>query len=161
MEQYVVDMHFNRAVDYNKLMERMYPQDYVFHKDEKSYILWQIKDIDDYIGREYNWFADQRAGPVRREALALFTKVNALVYEVDCSSESIKQFPQQELVILTQLYSHLYRILQSFNDIESLERDADALLLSIDGMDWNFEDIRGPLEAAVESQRRNRFKVVK
>lgn len=161
MEQYVVDMHFSRNVDYKKLLQKMYPHDYVFHKDEKSYILWQIKDIDDYIAKEYNWFADQKAGPVRREALELFSKVNALVYEVDCSSESIKQFPQQELVILTQLYSHLYRILQSFNDIESLERDADALLLSLDGMDWNFEDIRGPLEAAVESQRRNRFKVVR
>ena len=99
-------------------------------------------------------------GLIRNQALELFSKVNALVYRIDkTAGNTIKDFPQQELVILTQLFGHLYKILQTVEEDPSIEKDTDAVLLSLDGMKWNFEDIRGELEAAVEEHLCNRFKV--
>lgn len=161
IDQYLLDMHYRRENDYKELLEKIYPEDYLFQSDQKFYILEMLKERDRLISKEYNWFADQGVGEVRRLSLELFTRVNALVYKIDCSTSAIQELPQQELVILTQLYGHLYRILHSIQESESLEKDASALLLSIDGMKWNFEDIREPLEAAVEKQRCNRFKVIK
>lgn len=160
LDQYILDMNYLREKDYKKLLEKIYPADYVFHKDEKSCIMMELKERNELISRSYNWFADQSKGLIRNQALELFSKVNALVYRIDkTAGNTIKDFPQQELVILTQLFGHLYKILQTVEEDPSIEKDTDAVLLSLDGMKWNFEDIRGELEAAVEEHLCNRFKV--
>ncbi len=160
IDQYILDMNYLREKDLKKLVENIYPADYVFHKDEKSCIMMELRERDELISQSYNWFADQTKGLVRNQALELFSRVNSLVYRIDVSAgNSIKDFPQQELVILTQLFGHLYKILQSLEDDPTIEDDSDAVLLSLDGMKWNFEDIRGVLEAAVEEHLCNRFKV--
>lgn len=161
MEQYICDMLFRKDTDFDKLIERIYPEDYVFHKDEKSYILEMVKGFYASIKEVYNWFADRIVGKIRQSALELYSKVSTLVYKIDNYAEDVQNLPQQELVILTQLYGHLYRILHSVDDIDAIERDSDAILMSIDGMKWNFEDIRGTLEAALERQMISRFKVVR
>ncbi|MBP5747692.1 MAG: hypothetical protein J6W63_04925, partial [Treponema sp.] len=105
--------------------------------------------------------ADQDCGEVRAKALGLFSKVNELVFSIDSSSDSMGKFPQQERVVLTQLYSHLVRILHSVAENDHVEEDRAALLLSLEGMEWNFEDICDVLREAVLSQKTNRFKIVR
>ena len=44
---------------------------------------------------------------------------------------------------------------------DHVEEDRAALLLSLEGMEWNFEDICDGLREAVLSQKTNRFKIVR
>ena len=83
------------------------------------------------------------------------------MYKIDSASCNQKDLPQQELVILTQLCGHLFRILTSLDDVDAVERDSEAILMSMDGMRWNFDDIKDVLELALEQQRVSRFKVVR
>ena len=161
IEQYLQNMLYNRRKSLDSVLKDMYPEDYIFHKDEKNYILSLLKKKSNELSSSYNWFADQRTGEVRSQALELFKRVNYLIFRIDCSKDAIKDFPQQELVILTQLYSHLFRIFQSLEEGECTDEDCEALLISLDGMRWNFEDIRESLEDALEEQNTVKFKVVK
>ena len=159
LDLYILDMYFHRKNSLEDLIQTMYPEDYVFHKDEKNAILLQLKLRSEILKRNYNWFRDQVRGPVRERALELFSRVAALVFKVDCSNGNVEKFPQQELVILTQLYSHLLRMLESIADDPSVENEASAMLMSLEGMEWNFEDIQPNLLAALEEQYLNRFKI--
>ena len=161
LEQYIINMHFERDIDFNKLIENIYPQNYSFQKGEKEYIMLKLKEKDVIVSKEYNWFADQTCGIVRKKALELFTRINEMVFTIDSSSTSMAKFPQQELVTLTQLYTHIVRILQSVSENDHIEEDKDALLLSLDGMEWNFEDIEESLKSAVEEQQLSKFKIIK
>ncbi len=161
VDQYIINMHFKRKVDIPGLVSFMFPKDYVFQEGEKEDVLLKLKERSDIISKKYNWFADQDCGEVREKALGLFSKVNELVFSIDSSSDSMGKFPQQELVVLTQLYSHLVRILHSVAENDHVEEDRAALLLSLEGMEWNFEDICDVLREAVRSQKTNRFKIVR
>ena len=143
------------------LIDRIYPSDYTFHRGERAYVMLNMSQRDAILQKSYNWFSDQATGRVREEAVALMTKVNALMYRIDCCLGPVKDLPQQELVILSQLYSHLLRILQSVARDEYIEEDFASLMLSLEGMRWNFEDIEGVLNAALDEQHRSSFKVMK
>ena len=41
------------------------------------------------------------------------------------------------------------------------EEVADNMLLSLDGMEWSFEEISGALERALVKEQRNQFKIVR
>ncbi|MBQ2551723.1 MAG: hypothetical protein II563_02600, partial [Treponema sp.] len=119
LEQYIYDMIFSRSTDFDKLIEKIYPDDYVFHKDEKSYILEVLKDFYVSIKGKYNWFSDVAVGEIRSTALDLFSDVSGLIYKIDTNADDVKALPQQELVILTQLYGHLFRIIRSLGDTDA------------------------------------------
>ena len=69
--------------------------------------------------------------------------------------------PQQELVTLSQLFTHVSRMLEALSCLnENLEGDEYAMQLSLEGMEYNFEDIRVPLVAAIERLQNDRFKII-
>ncbi|MBQ2315333.1 MAG: hypothetical protein II187_10600 [Treponema sp.] len=161
LDQYILDMYYHHGADLQALIDRIYPSDYTFHRGERAYVMLNMSQRDAILQKSYNWFSDQATGRVREEAVALMTKVNALMYRIDCCLGPVKDLPQQELVILSQLYSHLLRILQSVARDEYIEEDFASLMLSLEGMRWNFEDIEGVLNAALDEQHRSSFKVMK
>ena len=161
VEQFLTDMVSRHDSDFEQLLKKMYPSDYVFHKDEKNSILEMVKDWYVAIRESYNWFADRSIGEIRKQALELFIEVKDYVYKINEIGMDACGFPQQELVILTQLSGHLYGIMGMLKNIDSVERESESILMSIDGMRWNFEDIRGILDSALEEHRVSQFKVVR
>ena len=161
LDQYILDMLYRQEDDIEALLARIYPEAYVFHRGEKAAAMLHLTQRNDILKSSYNWFADQQAGPIRTKALQLFKPVSAIMYQIDCCGGTLNSFPQQELVILSQLYNHLGRIFQSLTSEEELEADGKSIMISLDGMKWNFEDIEEPLLAAVNEQRYTKFKVVK
>ena len=133
-----------------------------FELDDKkaAQVALSFKERYNALSRGYNWFADQKIGAVRKKALELYGKVSALVRKIDFLGESAMSFPSQELVILAQLNTHLLKMIETVAFDPSAEENADSLLLSLDGMDWNFEDIRGVLEDSIEKERMRRFKII-
>ena len=161
LDQYVLDMFYKHESDVEALLMHIYPETYIFHKGEKVSALLHLEQRNDILRRNYNWFADQQAGPLREKALQLFKSVSTIMYQIDCCSGTLNTFPQQELVILSQLYNHLIRIFQSLISEEELESDGKSIMISLEGMKWNFEDIEGALLVAIDEQRNNKFKVVR
>lgn len=161
LDQAVLDMYFQHKDDLKELSESLYPDDYRFHAGELDYVHRVLSKRDSEFRGSYNWFADQTCGPIRRLALELFKKVNGLLYKIDGCEGTLEDFPQQELVILTQLYGHLLNILSYSYSDKDVENDSEAIMVSIDGMKWNFEDIEEILLGAIDENHCSRFKVVR
>ena len=158
-DEYLKDMYFSRKDSLDELLDYMYTEDFSFTKAQRNRLLLHISERNAILSPCYNWFADQKKGPVRHDTLALYREVSALAYRIECSGGELEKYPQQELVILSQLNSHLLRMISSFETDEHVEQDSDALMLSLEGMRCTFEDIEGTLEAAYQSQRLGQFKV--
>lgn len=110
----------------------------------------------------YNWFADYERGPVRHRLLELHTKVFALILDLDEVDDQLEQFPQQPLVILTQLSTHIQYMLEGLLREKGVrEDDVKAMAASLDGMEYNFEEISGELRDALDKSYKNRFSIIK
>ena len=121
----------------------------------------QIVNRNAILRKKYNWFADFANGSLRHRALALFTEVGSLVCELDCDNKELDQLPQQELVTLSQLYTHVSHILEILSDDNDCEEEeACAMELSLEGMEMNFEDIKPLLISALDKVKKNRFNVI-
>ena len=93
--------------------------------------------------------------------MKLFAKVQNLVYDIDGAGEKLEDFPQQELVTLSQLFSHVARILDMLSsENKCRDDDRDALKMSLEGMELNFEDICPELRRALDKFYKEQFKVV-
>ena len=110
----------------------------------------------------YNWFADFDRGPVRHRLLELHTKVFALILELDEVDDQLEGFPQQPLVILTQLSTHIQYMLESLlRDVTLKDDDVRAMSASLEGMEYNFEEVSAELKSALAASYKNRFTVIK
>ncbi|MBO7174872.1 MAG: hypothetical protein J6V57_03895, partial [Spirochaetaceae bacterium] len=110
----------------------------------------------------YNWFADFERGPVRHRLLELHTKVFALVLELDDVDDQLEGFPQQPLVILSQLSTHIQYMLESLlRDINLKDEDVRAMAASLEGMEYNFEEVSAELKSALAASYKSRFTVIK
>lgn len=158
---FIVDMFYRRSEDFDALLERMLPQSVKLNIVEKNFLLLHLQERSVILKGDYNWFADQSVGPVRQKALLLYVRIALLVNKVDGYSKALENFPQQELVILSQLFNHLTRILESVSAQDNICEDAETLLMSLDGMEMNFEEISAELENAVVQERKRRFTVIK
>ena len=161
LDQAVLDMYYQHKNDLKELSVSLYPEDYHFHAGELDFVHRVLAKRDSEFRSSYNWFADQACGPIRRLTLDLFKKVNGLLYKIDGCAGTLENFPQQELVILTQLYGHLLNILSYSYSDKDVENDSEAIMVSIDGMKWNYEDIEEILLGAIDEDHCSRFKVVR
>ena len=110
----------------------------------------------------YNWFADFDRGPVRHRLLELHTKVFALILELDDVDDQLEDFPQQPLVILTQLSTHIQYMLEGLlRDKNLSDDDLRAMAASLEGMEYNFEEVSAELKDALADCYKHRFSVVK
>ncbi|MBQ5491397.1 MAG: hypothetical protein IIT68_05000 [Treponema sp.] len=160
-DEFLRDMYFCRKDDLDDLLDYMFTEDFSFSKAQRNRLLLHINERNAILSPCYNWFADQKKGPVRHDTLELYRNVSALAFRIECSGGALEKYPQQELVILSQLNGHLMRMISTFETDEHIEQEADALMLSLEGMRCTFEDIEGTLESAFESQRLGQFKVRK
>ena len=146
---------------FDDLLERMLPGSCKLNMVEKNLLLLHLQERSVILKGDYNWFADQNVGPVRQKALLLYMRIALLVNKVDGYGKALENFPQQELVILSQLFNHLTRILESVSAEDSLSEEAETLLMSLDGMEMNFEEIEAELENAVVQEKKRKFTVIK
>ena len=161
LDNFLRDFEFKKQKDLTLLLKTMFPENFALTPDEKRYVLLRIAGRHAIISREYNYFADFPVGEIRSSALDLYSRVSSLVYDVEASSAKFDKFPQNELVVLSQLFAHINRILESIDsNPDAAVEDQATLDLSLEGMEYNFEDIEGALRSVIESEKRNSFTVV-
>ncbi len=121
-----------------------------------------IEKRHDILKRNYNQFSDYPVAEIRKRILKLFSQVNELLGAIGHPSVKIENFPQQELAILSQLYSHVVHLLEEVENVFLRNHfPVDEVSLSLDGMEETFEDICVPLSCVLESDRKNGFEIVK
>lgn len=161
VDEYIKDHAFKKKKDIQELMDTVYPPVFFIPPEYRQELLLNITNRNDIILDSYNWFADHQIGDIRHKALLLYTKISGLVYEIDRTGGKFKTYPQQELVILFQLYTHLTKLMETLAfDPNSLVKDTDTISASLDGMDFNFEDIEGALRSALFASKKNEFTVI-
>ena len=158
---FIQDLLYEKKEDVSGLVKKIIPKSMEISPEEEQFFTLQIMRRNAILRRKYNWFADFSRGSIRHRALDLYSKVGSLVYDIDCASDKLEQMPQQELVALSQLFTHVSRMLEALSCLnESIDGDEYAMQLSLEGMEYNFEDIRIPLTAAIERLRTDRWKVI-
>ena len=152
---------YEKKDDVSELIDKIIPKHLAISKKEKEMLTLQIHNRNAILRKNYNWFADFANGAIRHRALTLFSEVGSLVCELDCDNKELDQLPQQELVTLSQLYTHISRILEILSDDSGCEEEeACAMELSLEGMELNFEDIKPLLLSALDKVKKNRFNVI-
>ncbi|MBQ0051841.1 MAG: hypothetical protein KBT11_07245 [Treponema sp.] len=161
IDSFIKDFHYAKKNEIHELMETIVPKTVVLTPPERDELLQEIKNRNERIAAKYNWFADHAFGAIRHKALELYSKVETFVSDFDCSDKEFKDLPQQELVTLSQLFTHISRILEiTSNENDCGDDEIYAMQLSLEGMEANFEEIRPLIASALDKLRKNRFNVI-
>lgn len=162
INSYLKDLSYQKIDDLTGLIDKFFPESVKLTPKERKTVLLHLQNRNAIILKDYNWFADFSTGALRHRALLLFSKINSLILEIDSSGRRLDKFPQTELVILSQLYSHLSRMLETIDtDANTVVSDFDALMLSVEGMEYNFEDVESELRQAIDEEQQHGFEIVK
>lgn len=158
---YLKDMFFEKQDDIEEAIRRIIPKDVVLTPAARESVTLQIRRRSAIIRKKYNWFADFAIGNIRHKALELYSKVGSLVYDIDCTGSNLDKFPQKELVILSQLFAHIMNLLEVLSGSrECPEEEANLIGTSLEGMEYNFEDIRVKLVSVVKKLQSESFEVI-
>ncbi|MBQ9630932.1 MAG: hypothetical protein IJR49_05040 [Treponema sp.] len=158
----VLTQMFNKKYDAQKVLAQILPEASEISLAEKRLFILHINSRHDILKKNYNWFADFPISKIRERALALYSQTNSLIFEIDHAATNLERYPQQALIILSQIFSHIIRILEMLvNDSTNALNDQDEIILSIEGMEMNFEGIRDELVDMVEQEKKLGFSVTK
>ncbi len=147
---------------FEDVIQKIFPNMAMISSAERRLVLLNIEKRNDILEKVYNQFSDFPIAEMRKRILALFTRVSELFCEIGGSGVAAENFPQQELVILSQLYSHVVRLLEEVENVYMRPQfPIDDVALSLEGMEETFEDISLTLSSALESNRFKGFEIVK
>lgn len=153
LDAYIMNQFFHKKSDISEALMKLLPERLELTEDERERFLLRAVQRRDKIEKTYNWFADYSVGALRSRALALFSEVHSLVFAIDGSRADLDRYPQQELVILSQMFGHVIKIIEMIQrEPAQAAESADEVALSLEGMESNFDDIREALERVVESE---------
>lgn len=128
---------------------------------ERKTVLLNIEKRHDILEKQYNQFSDYTVAPLRSRILKLYGQVNELLCAIGCSGLEVEKFPQQELVVLSQLFSHMVRLVEEVqNEFLRDSLPIGDVTLSLEGMEETFEDIRGTLKSSLDYNMSKGFEIV-
>ena len=129
--------------------------------DEQKILLSDIKKRNAFLERTYDFSMDKSIFEIRERALVLFSKVNLLISSIGNTKLDVEKFPQFELVVLTQLYSHLVKLIEEVENIMiRLYFPTEDVMLSLSGMEETFEDVQGAINFSKNKLLQECFKLV-
>ena len=145
-----------------ELTDEIFPPVIKMSPSERKLVLLNIEKRRDILDKVYNQFADYKLAPLRQRVLDLFSQVSVLLCSIGCSGLKLEDFPQQELVILVQLFSLIVRIVEEMeNEYLQDSFPYDDVQLSLEGMEETFEDIGGTLHRSLETITYDSIKIIK
>ncbi len=161
-QAFLQDMIFMESEDFESVMKKMYPFQEYYSDEQKKRLLLHLKSLHDILATRYNRFEDSVIGDIRHAALELYAIINELVVLIDIEGKDLKSYPQQSLVVLSQLYAHAMHIIDALTDgTELLEEELDEIAFSLEVMKFDFECAAEELKEAMAKESRNGFKIIK
>lgn len=162
LDSWIMDELYSKKENDEKLIENLFPENYILTESERIDIKEKIYSRKNYLKSRYNWFADFEAGDIRHRVLLLYRKIITLVYDIDSLNSDLNTMPQQSLVILMQLMNHSRFMLEAFLNVEEI--DSSEIVnygASLDGMEYNFDEVAVELRAALSKQIKTKFSMFK
>ena len=157
-----MDELYSKKENEEKLIENLFPENYILTEAERTEIKEKIYSRKNYLKSRYNWFADFEAGDIRHKVLLLYRKIITLVYDIDSLDSDLNTMPQQSLVILMQLMNHSRFMLEAFLNVEEIDSsEIQNYGASLDGMEYNFDEVAVELRAALSKQIKTKFSMFK
>lgn len=168
LDAYIED-NINEEMSGNKkfdsiedLADKIFPDSLNMTAAERKLVLLNMEKRRDILKRGFNQFSEYPIVTIRKRILELFSKVSMLLCDIGCSGLKIEAFPQQEMIVLSQLFSHIVRLVEEVQNIFSREQfPVDDVSLSLEGMEETFADIGPVLSGALEKNRIKGFEILK
>ena len=148
--------------DFEDVIKKIFPNMAMLSTAERRLVLLNIERRNDILEKMYNQFSDYPVAQLRKRILLLFTRVSELFCSIGGSGITADNFPQQELVILSQLYSHVVRLLEEVENVYMRPQfPTEDVSLSLEGMEETFDEISVTLFSSLENNRFKGFEIVK
>lgn len=158
IDAFIKNQIAQKKLDTKKIIEKILPDDFPLTEKDAQKIYEKIYARQKVVQKKYNSFADFAISDVRRQALELYEKVVSLIFKIDSARAELEEYPQQELVTVSQIYSHLLHIIEHLEFMpEDCIDEREELLLSIDGMNYNYDGIYEKLERVIAKSMKNSF----
>ncbi len=162
IDAYVLDSLYCKDEGVVAVFKKMVPSSCVLQEWQLKTFLLHLESRFAALTQTYNRFTDFNKGDVRHRALALYSALVELICELDSCGLNADVFPQQDLVILSQLFAHTGRLIEVLLYQESMsESDLSSASASLEGMEYSFEDIEEVLIDIMHNKRKDAFSVVK
>lgn len=151
-----------KNIELEEVINKIFPTVIKMSPAERKLVLLNIEKRNAILEKQYSQFFDFEIAPLRQRVIELFSRVSFLMCSIGCSKVKVEKFPQQELVILTQLFGHIVKILEELENVYIRGSiPVDDIMLSLDGMEDTFDDIEVLLKRSLDINIRNGFELVK
>lgn len=160
IDEYIKDYAYQKKQINSDIVRDILPKTYYISPEYEENLLLNIASRNDIIFKNYNWFKDFHLGELRHNILNLYKKVNSLVYDIDRVGIKFKNFPQQELVSLSQLYADIINIIEIIASDETKKVDCEIYSNSVEGLELIFEETEKELRNALLNIKKKEFKLV-
>lgn len=142
LDAFIKNEFAKKRYDLEGVFRKLIPDASVFSDTAVRQIKNRIRSRFSEIEKTYNSFADFSLADIRSFALDLFQSVSELIFKIDYATADLQDYPQQELVTISQIYSHVLHIIEhvELHPDGALE-EKDELMMSIDGMKYNYDCI--------------------
>ena len=148
--------------DVKELIAKLYPKLSESGIASQNFVMLHLKTRHDILANEYNRFVDFDIKGIRRKILNLYFRVLKIINSIELACPDLSKYPQQPLVIISQIYEHLLQTLEliesnpklitdSINDIES----------SVEGMEYNLDCSYQELKRVIDKETKKGFVLIK
>lgn len=162
IDSFLYDSLYRQERNSENVLLRLFPDADKFAFKDKLFCLLHLEKRRAIIAVDYNRFADYELGQLRSKILEFYMKLLEFAYNLGQSGVESARLPQQPLVVLAQLFTHLGRMLESLMMDEAVSaKDVSSMYLSLEGMQLSFEDLQNELEQSVHALRKVKFSIVK
>lgn len=113
------------------------------------------------IEKAYNHFVDYPIAELRKQLIKFYTRVSCLFFEIAFSGIGADKFPQHELIVLSQIYSHCSKMIEGLETPgNGMDIIYEEMQLSLEGMSETYGDVECTLKSALKKLRYENFSVM-
>lgn len=151
LDAFIKNEFAQKNYDLDVVLKKLIPDTSVFTDNALRQIKNRIHSRYSVIEKTYNRFADFSLVDIRSLALDLFQNVNELIFKIDYAATDLQDYPQQELVTVSQIYSHVLHIIEHLElHPDAALEEKDELMMSIDGMKYNYDCIHDSINNIIK-----------
>lgn len=135
----------------DSIFEQIFPKTIRFSSSERKSLMLNIEKRSAIIEKSFNQYEDVVFVEIRKRITDLFSKVTSLLCSIACSRIDLHLLPQQELVIIIQLFNHIAKIIEEMEN--KYIRDSfplEDVSLSLEGMEDTYEEVNGALTSCID-----------
>lgn len=153
----------NNAYKFNlgNVIKIAFPLINFFSREEIDEIEKTILERYEFYKSSFSMFDNVKIADFRNHVLNFFRRLNCLIWECSINNLNLEKFPQQELIMLIQLYQHTTKLFSEFLDVEYREEiQIEPSMISLSNMELTFEDIEPILNEAVNSIKLSDYTII-